>query len=114
MFDNLKNLGNLAGLMSKAKEMQEKMKTLQDEVARSQVSADSGGGMVTAIVNGRMELIRVRIDKDKVDMNDLEMLEDLIVAAVHAAQVKASEIMQQEMAKMTADLGLPPGMIPGM
>lgn len=114
MFDSLKNLGNLAGLMSKAKEMQEKMKTLQDDVARKQVSADAGGGMVTAIVNGRMELIRVRIDKDKVDVNDVEMLEDLIVAAVHAAQVKASEVMQQEMAKMTADLGLPPGMIPGM
>ena len=61
-----------------------------------------------------MELVRIRIDKDKVDVNDVEMLEDLIVAAVHAAQEKASTIMQEEMAKMTADLGLPPGMIPGM
>jgi len=114
MFDSLKNLGNMAGLMSKAREMQERMKTLQEDVARQQVSADAGGGMVTAIVNGRMELVRIRIDKDKVDVNDTEMLEDLIVAAVNAAQVKAADLMKQEMAKVASEMGLPPGMIPGM
>ena len=114
MFDNLKNLANLPGLMQKAREMQEKMKQMQEEAGRKQVSADSGGGMVTAIVNGRMELVRVRIDKSKLpDVNDTEMLEDLIVAAVAAAQTKAAEMVREEMQKTASDLGLPPGMLPG-
>ena len=75
MFDNLKNLANLPGLMAKAREMQEKMKQMQDDLARKQVSADAGGGMVTAIVNGRMEVVQIRIDKSKVDVNDVEMLD---------------------------------------
>src|SRR5215475_141658 len=112
MFDALKNLGNLPSLMAKAREMQEKMKQMQEELARKQVSADAGGGMVTAVVNGRMEVIKVRIDKSKVDVNDTEMLEDLIVAAISAAQVKASAMMREEMQKAAGDLGLPPGMLP--
>ena len=113
MFDNLKNLANLPGLMAKAREMQDKMQTMQEELARKQVTADAGGGMVTAIVNGRMEVVKVRIDKTKVDVNDTEMLEDLIVGAINAAQVKAAQMMKDEMQKMTADLGIPPGMLPG-
>ena len=113
MFDNLKNLANLPGLMAKAREMQDKMKSLQEELARKQVTADAGGGMVTAIVNGRMEVVKIRIDKTKIDVNDTEMLEDLVVAAINAAQVKAAQMMKDEMQKMTADLGIPPGMLPG-
>jgi len=113
MFDALKNLGSLPGLMQKAREMQDKMKQMQEELARKQVSADSGGGMVTAIVNGRLEVVKIRIDKTKVDVNDTEMLEDLVVAAINAAQVKASEMMKEEMQKVAGDLGLPPGMLPG-
>jgi len=112
MLDNLKNLANLPGMLAKAREMQEKMKSMQEELARKQVSADSGGGMVTAIVNGRLELVKVRIDKSKIDPNDTEMLEDLIVAAVSAAQNKAAEMMKDEMSKMAQDMGLPPGMLP--
>lgn len=114
MFDSFKNLANLPGLMAKAREMQDKMKALQDELARKQTSADAGGGMVTAIVNGRLELVRIRIDRERVDANDLDMLEDLVVAAVNAAQVKAAQMAKDEMAKMAGDLGLPPGAIPGM
>src|SRR3974377_2476865 len=106
MFDALKNLGNLPGLLAKAREMQEKMKQMQEDLARKQVSADSGGGMVTAVVNGRMEVVKVRIDKTKIDVNDTEMLEDLVVAAINAAQVKASAMMKDEMAKVAGDLGL--------
>jgi DNA-binding YbaB/EbfC family protein len=113
MFDGLKNLANLPSLLAKAREVQEKLKTVQDELAGKQVSADSGGGMVTAIVNGRLQVVSVRIDKSKVDVNDTEMLEDLIVAAINAAQVKAAEMIKQEMAKLTGELGLPPGMLPG-
>jgi nucleoid-associated protein EbfC len=114
MFDNLKNLANLPAMLAKAREMQEKMKSLQEELSQRQVSADAGGGMVTAIVNGRMELVKLRIDRSKLpDPSDLEMIEDLTVAAVSAAQQKAAAMMQDEMGKLAGDLGLPPGMLPG-
>jgi DNA-binding YbaB/EbfC family protein len=112
MFDAFKNLGNLGSLMTRAKEMQEKMKAMQEELAKKQISADSGGGMVTATVNGRLELIKLRIDKTKIDPADTDMLEDLTVAAVSAAQAKAAQMMQSEMGKLAGDLGLPPGMLP--
>ena len=82
MFDALKNLGSLPGLMAKAREMQDKMKAMQEELARRHVTADAGGGMVEATVNGRLELVKLKIDKSRVDPNDTEMLEDLVVAAV--------------------------------
>jgi DNA-binding YbaB/EbfC family protein len=112
MFDALKNLGNLKDLMGKAQEMQQQMKTLQEEMAKRTATADAGGGMVTATVNGRLEVTAVKIDKSRIDVNDTEMLEDLIVAAVRAAQAKAAAEMQTEMHKLTAGLGLPPGMLP--
>jgi hypothetical protein len=111
MFDALKNLGSLPGLMAKARELQDKMKAMQEELARKQVSADAGGGMVHATVNGRMELVRLKIDRERIDTGDTEMLEDMIVAAVHAAQVKASEMMKAEMQKAAGEMGLPPGML---
>ncbi len=67
--------------------------------------------MVQATVNGRMELVKLHIDKSKVDVNDTELLEDLIVAAVHGAQARAADMMKTEMQKMTGDLGLPPGLL---
>jgi nucleoid-associated protein EbfC len=112
MFDALKNLGSLPGLMAKAREMQEKMQAMQEEMARRQVSAEAAGGMVEATVNGRLELVWVRIDKTKIDPADTEMLEDVIVAAVRAAQQKAAEMMQAEMQKTAGEMGLPPGLLP--
>ena len=112
MFDALKNLGSLPGLMAKAREMQEKMQAMQEEMGRRQVSAEAAGGMVEATVNGRMELVRVRIDRSKIDPADTEMLEEVIVAAVRAAQQKAAEMMQAEMQKTAGEMGLPPGMLP--
>ncbi len=114
MFDALKNLGNLPGLMAKAREMESKMQAMQAELARKHVSADAGGGMVEATVNGRMELVKLRIDKVTADPTDTEMLEDLVVSAVNAAQAKAAEMMRTEMQKMAADAGLPPGMLGNM
>jgi DNA-binding YbaB/EbfC family protein len=113
MFDALKNLGNLPGLMAKAQEMQNKMQALQEELARKQVTAEAAGGMVQATVNGRLELVKLRIDKTRIDPNDTEMLEDVIVAAVAAAQNKAAEAAREEMQRMAGDLGVPPGMLPG-
>src|SRR3954462_7826467 len=113
MFDSLKNLGNLGSLMTKAREMQGKFKALQDELAKKTITADAAGGMVQATVNGRLELVKLRIDKSRVDVNDTEMLEDVIVAAVAAAQAKAAEMMKDEMSKAAGDMGLPPGILPG-
>ena len=112
MFDALKNLGNLGDLMTKARAMQEQVQKLQEELGRKTITADAGGGMVQATVNGRLELVRLQIDRAKIDVNDTEMLEDVIVAAVNAAQARAAETMKQEMQKAAADLGLPPGMLP--
>ena len=112
MFDALKNLGNLRDLMGKAQEMQGKMKQLQEEMARRTVEADAGGGMVTATVNGRLEVTAIKIDKSRVDLNDTEMLEDLIVAAIRAGQAKAAAEMATEMHKLAGDMGLPPGIVP--
>lgn len=127
MLDNLKNLGglgDLGGLMAKAKEVQAKMGAMQDELARKRTTADAGAGIVEATVNGKMELVKVRIDRsrlgtpgaEKLELADadVEMLEDLLVAAVAAAQAKAADLARAEMAKMAGDLGLPPGMLPGM
>jgi DNA-binding YbaB/EbfC family protein len=112
VFDALKNLGSLPGLMAKAREMQEKVTALQDELGRKTVSADAGGGLVEATCNGRRELVRVRIDKARVNLDDTEMLEDLIVAAVHAAQAKAADLAKSEMQRMASEMGVPPGMLP--
>jgi DNA-binding YbaB/EbfC family protein len=114
MFDALKSLGNPMELVRKAREMQDNMQKMQEELAKKTVSADAGGGMVSAVVNGRMEVIKVRIDKTKIDVNDTEMLEDVITAAIAAAQAKAADMMREQMQKMAADAGLPAGMLPGM
>ena len=112
MLDGLKNLGNLGSLMAKAQEMQTKFKSLQEELAKKTVTAEAAGGMCQATVNGRLELVKLRIDKSKVDPNDTELLEDVIVAAVSAAQAKAAEMSKAEMSKMAGEMGLPPGMLP--
>jgi hypothetical protein len=112
MFDALKNLGNIGDMLKQAREMQGKMAALQEELARKQVSADAGAGMVEATVNGKQELVKLKIDRQKIDVNDTEMLEAIIVSAVSAAQAKASEMMKQEMQKMVGDMGLPPGLLP--
>lgn len=125
MFDALKNLGNIGGLMAKAAEMRERMTRMQEELAKRTVTGDAGAGMVTATVNGRLELIKLKIDyarlaaqdangKTPLAAGDFEMLEDLIAAAVRAAQAKAAEMMKDEMSKLGGELGLPPGALPGM
>jgi nucleoid-associated protein EbfC len=112
MFDALKNLGNIGEMMKQARQMQDKMAAMQEELARKQVSADAGAGMVEATVNGKQELVKLKIDKQKIDVNDTEMMEEMIVAAVRSAQSKAAEMMKEEMQKTMGDLGLPPGLLP--
>jgi DNA-binding YbaB/EbfC family protein len=112
MFDALKNLGNMGEMLKQARQMQEKMAAMQEELARKQVSADAGAGMVEATVNGKQELVKVKIDKQKIDVNDTEMLEAMVVSAVRAAQAKSQEMMKEEMQKTMGDMGLPPGLLP--
>jgi DNA-binding YbaB/EbfC family protein len=112
VFDALKNLGNMGDMLKQARQMQDKMKSMQDDLARKQVTADAGAGMVQATCNGKMELVKLKIDKSKIDIADTEMLEDVITAAVNAAQAKAQEMMKEEMAKAMGDLGLPSGLLP--
>ena len=110
MFDFLK----MGEMMKQAKQLQERMQAMQEEMARRQISADAAGGSVVATVNGRMELINIAIDKSKINPADTEMLEQLIVSAVTAAQAKAAVALKEEMTKVTAGLPIPPGMLPGM
>ena len=88
MFDNLKNLAGLPGMLAKAREMQAKMQEVQGKLGDLRAEADAGGGMVTATCNGKLELVRLKIDPARLDPSkakpeDLELLEDLIVVAVN-------------------------------
>ena len=112
MFDALKGM-NLSDLMNQAKQMQAQMQQMQAEMAKKTVTADAGGGMVQATVNGKMELVKLQIDKAKVDVNDAELLEDVIIAAVNAAQARAGQMMQAEMQRKAQEMGIPPGMLGG-
>jgi len=100
----------MGDIMKQAQKMQEKMQKIQDELADLQVEASSGGGMVTVVANGKQEILEVRIDKQVVDPEDVEMLEDLVVAAVNQAMEKAQELANDEMGKAAGGmLGNLPG-----
>ncbi len=100
----------IGDIMKQAQKMQEKMQKIQDELADLQVEASSGGGMVTVVANGKQEILEVRIDKQVVDPEDVEMLEDLVVAAVNQAMEKAQELANNEMGKAAGGmLGNLPG-----
>lgn len=114
MFDALKNLVNLPDMLGKVREMRRKMAEFQQELGRRQATADAGGGMVQATVNGRMELIGLRIDRQRIDPADVEMLEDLIVAAASAAQRRAADMVRDELRRKAMELGLPPEMLGAM
>lgn len=103
-----KNLLN--NLMKQAQQMQDRVKKLQDEVGQKTVEASAGGGMVTVVANGRQEVLSIKIDPSVVDPNDIDMLQDLVSAAVNEALRKSQELMKEEMGRLTAGMGLPPGM----
>jgi hypothetical protein len=103
----LGGLGNLAGMMKQAKEMQSRMKEMQEVLANTRYEADSGAGAVTATVTGRMELADLKISPQTATSGDVEMLEDLVKAAVCAAQKKAADGVKQEMQKMTGGMNIP-------
>jgi DNA-binding YbaB/EbfC family protein len=100
-------LGNIAGLMKQAKEMQGRMKEIQETIANARFEAESGGGAVRATVTGKLDLVAIKIDPASLKSGDVEMLEDLVKSAVCAAQRKASEGAKAELQKMTGGLNLP-------
>jgi DNA-binding YbaB/EbfC family protein len=104
----------LGNLMKQAQMMQEKMARVQEEAAKKTVEATAGGGMVTVVASGGMEIISIKIEKEVVDPNDVEMLQDLVTAAANEALKKAQEMMNAEVGKLTAGLGLPGGLGGGM
>ena len=99
-----KGFGNL---MRQAQQLQAKMQQVQEEMATRTVEASAGGGMVTAVANGRHELVSVKIEKEVVNPADVEMLQDLILAAVNEALKKSQEMVAEEMKKLTGGLNIP-------
>jgi DNA-binding YbaB/EbfC family protein len=99
------SLGNMAEMLKKAKSLQENMQKMQNELAEKRFEADAGAGMVRAQVNGKGDLIQVKIDPEA--LHDVELIEDLVVAAVGAAIKKAQEAAKAEMAQLTGGLNLP-------
>lgn len=100
-------MGSIQQLMQQAQRMQQQMAQKQAELAEKTVTAQSGGGMVTATVNGAHELLELSIDPDVIDPDDKEMLEDMVVAAVNQAMQQAEEMAQQELGKLTGGMNIP-------
>lgn len=99
-----KGMGNM---LKQAQKLQSKIFKLQDQLADRTVETTVGGGMVKAVANGKQELLSIKIDPEVVDPNDVQMLEDLIVAAVNDVLKKAQEMVTEEMTKLTGGFKIP-------
>lgn len=99
--------GGLGNIVRQAQKMQAQMQKVQEELANKTVEASSGGGMVKAVVNGKQELLSVKIEPEVINPSDAEMLQDLIVAAVNEAIKRSQAMMSEEMGKLTSGLGVP-------
>ena len=99
--------GNMQQLARQAQKLQQQMAKAQEEIEAREFEATAGGGMATAKVNGKKELLSIEIKPEAVDPDDIEMLQDLIVAAVNEALRQAGDTMEHEMGKLTGGLGMP-------
>lgn len=99
-----KGLGNI---MKQAQQMQARIARVQQELEGKEVEASAGGGMVTARANGKQQLLELKIEKDVVDPEDIEMLQDLVLAAVNEAIKKSQDMIQEEMGKVTGGMNIP-------
>jgi hypothetical protein len=100
----MKGMGNM---MKQAQKLQSKMLKMQEELADKTVEATAGGGMIKAVANGRQQILSIQIEKEVVDPDDVEMLQDLILAAVNDALAKSQEMVSGEMGKLTGGLKIP-------
>lgn len=100
----MKGMGNM---MKQAQKLQSKMLKMQEELAEKTVETSAGGGMVTVVANGRQQIVSITIDKVVVDPDDVEMLQDLVLAAVNDALSKSQEMVAAEMNKITGGMNIP-------
>ena len=103
----MKNLGQM---MKQAQQLQAKMTEMQEGLEALEISGAAGGGLVSVILNGKGEMRAIKIDPSLVNVDEVEVLEDLVTAAFNDAKAKVEAHMQEEMAKLTGGLNLPPGM----
>ena len=108
-----KGIGDVMRLLGNQGKIQEEIAKFQAQVPNITAEATAGGGYVTVKVNGRLEVLSVRLTDEAMKLNDREMLEDLIAAATNAALAKVRQQLSEESAKMAAGIGLPPGMLGG-
>jgi DNA-binding YbaB/EbfC family protein len=109
-------LNQMQGMLKQVQKMQEKMQKIQEELEQKTLTEESGGGMVKVTINGKLQILKIQIEKEVINPEDAEMLEDLIVAAVNKAVESAQKMSQEEMNKATSGM-LPniPGLnMPGM
>jgi DNA-binding YbaB/EbfC family protein len=102
---------DIGGLFRQAQELQQKIAEVQQQLGQRTVEASAGGGMVTAVVNGKFELVSIRIEKSLLEHPDADMLQDLVVAAVNEGIRAARKLVEEEMGKLTGGLGIK---LPGM
>ncbi len=100
----MKGMGNM---MKQAQQLQAKMMKLQEELADKTVESSSGGGMVKVTANGRQQIVSIQIENEVVDPEDVDMLQDLVLAAVNEALTKSQEMVAAEMSKLTGGLNIP-------
>lgn len=100
-------MANLGNLMKQAQQLQTKLAQVQEEAAGKTVEASAGGNMVTAVVNGSLEVVSLRIDQSVLEAGDAEMLQDLVIAAVNEGVRQAQKMMAEEMSKVTGGLAIP-------
>lgn len=99
--------GNQGNMMKQMKKMQKEIEKMQKQLDETEVEASAGGGAITAKVNGKKELLSIAIDESVVDPEDVEMLQDLVLAAVNEALRKAENMMEKEMGKLTGGMNIP-------
>ena len=104
----------MGNLLKQAQQFQAKMAKLQEELGDRTVETSAGGGMVTVVVNGRQEILSIKIEPEVINPDDQEMLQDLILAAVNDGLSKARDMVNEEMGKLTSGLNIPniPGLTP--
>ncbi len=106
-FGNLGNIPGLGNMMKQVQKMAEDTQRLEQELADDRIEATSGGGMVRAVVNGKGELMELKIARDVVDPDDVEMLEDLVVSAVREASEKAAQSKAERLSELTGGISIP-------
>jgi len=98
---------NMKNMMKQAQQLQAKMARMQEEMAEKTIEASAGGGMIKVVANGKQEVMSIHIEKEVVDPEDVDMLQDLILAAVNEALVQSQKMVSDEMSKLTGGMSIP-------